>query len=272
MESTTIPSRVPSLGGIAARASTAGPLLGYLVALAAAGAATAGGAPILAALGHGLLLVAMLTHAGVRLERAGQAGDALGRSLCGLGLLPLLGLVGTTLGSDPMSAPARVALIALSALAGAWLVARTLGLGGRELGLVGASWPVQLGVALSGIPLGLLALVLGGAGAFGGLRAASAVVLALALLLAAAVQELIFRGILAATFDDLFGRGGVLWTSALFAAMGVATGSIGLVFALGLSGLVWGLARDRTGSIVGTTAAHALVACALAFLPATGLV
>jgi membrane protease YdiL (CAAX protease family) len=245
-------------------------LLGYLVAIVAVGAVAAAGAPTAAALGHGILLVAILTHAGARLERARQGSDALARGLCGLALVPLLALVGTALSADLLPAAVRITLVALSALAGALLVARVLDLTRAELGLRGGGG-AQLAVALTGIPLGLLALAVGGARAFEPLAGASPVPLALAIVLAAAVQELIFRGVLATTFGQLFGRMGIASTSGLFAAAAVATGSVGLVAVLALCGLVWGWARERTGSIAGTTAAHALVAGGLALLAPTGL-
>jgi len=184
--------------------------------------------------------------------------------------VPLLALVGTALSADLLPAAVRITLVALSALAGALLVARVLDLTRAELGLRGGGG-AQLAVALTGIPLGLLALAVGGARAFEPLAGASPVPLALAIVLAAAVQELIFRGVLATTFGQLFGRMGIASTSGLFAAAAVATGSVGLVAVLALCGLVWGWARERTGSIAGTTAAHALVAGGLALLAPTGL-
>ncbi len=266
VETATIGRRAPSLRAVEIWASRVLTLLGYLVAIVAVGAVAAAGAPTAAALGHGILLVAILTHAGARLERARQGSDALARGLCGLALVPLLALVGTALSADLLPAAVRITLVALSALAGALLVARVLDLTRAELGLRGGSAAAQLAVALTGIPLGLLALALGGARAFEPLAGASPVPLAVAIVLAAAVQELIFRGVLAAAFGQLFGRAGIAWTSALFAAAAVATGSVGLVAVLALCGLVWGWARERTGSIAGTTAAHVLVASGLALV------
>lgn len=267
VETATITGTVPPLRGLVTRASTVLPLAGYLAALAAVQTAAARGSPVPAALGHGVLLIAILTHAGACLERAGRGENALGRSLCGLALVPLLGLLGLALGSYLVPAAARVALVALSALAGALLVARVLGLRAPELGLRAGGWHDQLVVAVSGIPLGLLALALGAGEAFEPLRETSPIAPACAIVLAAAVQEVIFRGILATTFGELFGRAGMLWTSALFAATAIASGSVGLVVALALCGLVWAWGRQRTGSIVGTIVAHALVAGTLAFVP-----
>ncbi|MDQ3093347.1 MAG: CPBP family intramembrane metalloprotease [Actinomycetota bacterium] len=271
MESATIAGRAQPLSARETPASTLLTLLGYLAALVAMGVLAAAGAPTAAAIGHGVLLVVILTHAGARLEKAKQVPDALGRGLCGLALVPLLGLVGTALTSDLLPAPAHVVLVALFALVGAVLVARILDLTPAELGVRRGRLPVQLGVGLTGIPLGLLALVLGGGRAFEPLAGSSPILLVPAILLAAAVQELVFRGVLATTFAALFGRAGIVCTSALFAVAAVGTGSVGLVVALLVCGLVWAWARERTGSIAGTTVAHALVAGGLAFLPPPAL-
>lgn len=267
MEAASIANTASPRRGLATRASTVLPLLGYLAALIAVETVAATEALALTALGHGVLVVAILTHAGARLERAGQARDALGRTLCGLALLPLVGLVATALAFESLPAAERVAITALAALGGVLMSARTLNLGMPELGLRSGNLPVQLGVALTGAPLALLALILGGGRAFEPLGEASTLPLVFAIVVAAPVQELVFRGILATTFGELFGRAGMVWTSVLFAVAAIATGSVGMVVALAICGLVWGWARERTGSIAGTAVAHVLVAGGLVFVP-----
>ena len=268
MGSATIAGRVPPRTGVpTSRASTVLPLLTYVAGLVGVEVVAALGRPVLAVLASGALAVAVLNYAGVRVERATGGRDALGRALCALALLPLIGLVGTALAIDSVPATARVALVAVSSLAGAVVAARALGLTTEELGLKRGRVHAQVGIASTGIPLGLLALALGGGETFAPLREASPVALAAAIVLAAAVEELIFRGILASTFEELVMRSGILWTSALFAVTAIATGSVGLVITLALCGLVWGWARRRTGSIAGTAVAHALFAGLLAFVP-----
>lgn len=271
METATIAGSAHSLGAGETRASTVLTLLGYVAGLVAAGVLGVAGAPTSAALGYGVLLVVTLFHAGARLEKAKQAPDAIARGLCGLALVALLGLVGTALTSDLLPAAAHVALVALFALVGAVLAARILDLTPAELGVRRGRLPVQLGVGLTGIPLGLLALALGGGRAFEPLAGSSLILLVPAIIFAAAVQELIFRGVLAATLATLLGRAWIVCTSALFAVTAVGTGSVGLVVALLICGVVWAWARERTGSIAGTTVAHALVAGGLAFVPPPGL-
>ncbi|MDQ6778821.1 MAG: CPBP family intramembrane metalloprotease, partial [Actinomycetota bacterium] len=123
--------------------------------------------------------------------------------------------------------------------------------------------PVRAPVLASaaGLVLGLAAYLFGApriwsTGAHGG-----GIALALAAATAAAAaEELMFRGVVQATFQRVVGRLGVVVATALFATTYLSAGSAGLVLVIALAGAVFGYVVWRTSSLGVAIAGHVVLA------------
>ena len=76
---------------------------------------------------------------------------------------------------------------------------------------------------------------------------------------AAAVEELVFRGLVQGTLQRAFGRLGMVAAGAVFAATYLDAGSTALVLTFVLAGVVFGHAVGTTGAIGGAIAGHILL-------------
>lgn len=146
-------------------------------------------------------------------------------------------------------------------LLGIWICARLLNLSWQELGLRRTAWGLQVAIAFSGIPTGLIGLYLLHPRSvmvnFGWFQL---VIGALVLLLFTAfMEEVIFRGLLLNVVDELFGRGGILCGVALYGVMSLGTRSVSYLVYVGLVNLFFGWCAKHTGSIWGVTLAHGLL-------------
>ena len=233
----------------------------YLIALGAAGVAAAGRQAAIALVVYGVIALVLLGHSAV----AAGTEDARRPEawlLAGLSIIPIAAVGQAAVALEPVPVLARPALVAFVVVAGVAAFSVGAEVPARELGLRLGRWRGQVGIALTGIPLGFAAFALAGGGPFGPIAQATAAPLAAAVVVASAgaVEELYFRGLLTRAFTRLFGRVGLVWGSVAFALPAVATGSYGLVAVLLLAGVVWGGAYETTGSVLGTAVAHALAA------------
>jgi uncharacterized protein len=233
-----------------ARART---LVGYYaiaiaIALAIEGALSTTGGAVLCA-----ILVAILVNRHV--ASIGAESDADGAFLV-LGLVALAGLIAVVMPTARLEAASWPLLVAGPLILALVLTARQLDLDREALGLT-LGFPVaQLGIALLGAPLGLLAYLALRPAPFGGGAVALAV---LSVSVLAFVEELLFRGLVQPMLCRLFNGAGIVGTAGLSAA--VALGAHSLLYGL-FAGLVaggFGVAARRTGSIAGTSAARALM-------------
>jgi uncharacterized protein len=243
-------------------------LLRSTVALAAVAAAVVLG-ELLIALGAPLPGLAVHVAALVVSAAAAAAPDAP-RAFAALVSLPVIRVVSlcTSLAGLP---PALWPLVLAVPLAvGVVLLARSIAASPRELGLrAGRSVvPIDLVVALGGLLLGAgYALLLGRVA--GPQPAVPAVLVVLALVgvaLVAALEEVIFRGLLQVTFAERLGPIGLAVPTVLFGALYRPTRSAVLVVVMTLFGALLALVVARTGSIRGALGAHVLFALAVALL------
>jgi membrane protease YdiL (CAAX protease family) len=243
----------------------------YIALIAAAEAVTVLWGAGLGLVCHALLVVALLNHF-IALGRPSKGALANPNAsfwfidiLPALALAPLARILALTLVVPALPPLAWHALVGGLVLLAIWLTARLLGHGWTELGLTGRGWPRQLGIALIGAPLGILAYLLARpepltAALDWPATLVGSVILTLSVGLP---SELIFRGMLQRSATEVFGRTGLLWSSLLFAAMFLIWRSPGyLLFAFGI-GIVFGWIVRRTGSLVGVTLAHGLFASGL---------
>jgi membrane protease YdiL (CAAX protease family) len=200
----------------------------------------------------GVLVVALLNH---HIASLGGESDHRGIFLA-LALIPLTGVLAVVMPLELLVPAAWPLLVAAPALLAVGLAARTLGLRRAAVGLSAKAPLRQLGIALLGVPLGWLAYV--------GLRPAvldgGALGLAAAsLALLAFTEELLFRGLLQPTLCRLYGGAGIVSTAMLSAAVALGAHSLAYGVFAGLVAAGFGLAAQRTGSILGTSLARALM-------------
>lgn len=137
------------------------------------------------------------------------------------------------------------------------LTARLLQLSPARLGLHLRAPIVQLAIGLTGLPLALLLHQIQPAplaAAPGAVSIASAV-----MIVAAFVDELLFRGVLQHAASEVLGAAGVLVSSIAYAAMFIGMGSWAYVLAAGLIGLLFGVAVRRSNCLWGAVIAHSLL-------------
>jgi membrane protease YdiL (CAAX protease family) len=218
--------------------------------------------PFMAAFGHAILVLALINHY-ILAER-----DHRQPLLLALAVVSLYRLLAFT----PLPAndfANHLVLVGVPMLLATILALRLLqGPGLRAVGE--ALRPNKLGwqitVALSGIPLSVVAFMLLNPGlvvAFSGpgrrpLSAVVAVVVALALF-SGIGEELLFRVLLHRAATTSFGPAALYVSSAVFGAAYFGTRSIPFVLFVVAVGAFFGWCYERTGSILGSVVAHSLI-------------
>ncbi|MDQ2787903.1 MAG: CPBP family intramembrane metalloprotease [Chloroflexota bacterium] len=174
---------------------------------------------------------------------------------------PLIRVASLALPFAAVPVIAWYALICLPLGVAVIFAARILGLSRQDFGLRGGHVLAQIGIGLLGIPLGAMSYVL--------LRPASLIadlhwqtILAPALILLVStglLEELIFRGLLQSAVETVLGRWGIVYSSAVFAALQIGNRSpLAVAFAF-LVGFVFAWCVRRTHSISGAAIAHGLM-------------
>jgi hypothetical protein len=214
------------------------------------------------------ILIALLCHYALAGEEAPYR-----RALLALSLAPLLRVLSLTM---PLMQPPVAywfALVGAPLLAGAALVARQLKLSPAALGLRVESWRPQALLALSGIPLGIVAFfilhpapIVASGNWFEWLVAAASL-----LVFVGFGEELVFRGIVQRVIAEQNAMLGLAAGAILFAAMSLGSLSLAYALSMGLAGLFFGWAANRTGSLAGVALAHGLMSV-IALLVLPGLV
>jgi len=128
------------------------------------------------------------------------------------------------------------------------------------------AWATQGLIALSGLPLAIVAyLILRPVSLFTRLNWQEALIGSLILILFSGfTEELIFRSMLQPVIQRAFGlRYGLLLSSALYASMFLGSLSPGFVVLMGLVGFLFGFSAERSGSIWGAVIAHSLLSIGL---------
>jgi membrane protease YdiL (CAAX protease family) len=233
--------------------------LAYLGAAGGAEALLALSGPVAASIVDAAILLALAVHAQV-LERRGDAAAA--GTLAVLMLVPLLRLLSLTMQVRGASELAWYALVGAPLLAAVVLAGRVLPTGWAAEALSLRPTPVQAAIALTGIPLGLVAYLavrpaaLAGAGDPKRILAGCIVLL----VFVGFTEELLFRGLLQHVLQELFGRAGILVAAAAYAVSYAGSLSARYVLFAAASGLFFGWCVSRTRALLGVCIAHGLLA------------
>ncbi len=257
--------------------------------------------------GDCLLLFAMLNHyvlahpSSIHREADTDARSWSIRALLVLALAPLVRILSLVMPLQGLPQIYWYAFIGVPLLVAALLTARHLNLSFASFGFSSPRWPLQIAIATSGLPLGLIAFFLVRPESltpsfqWRGLAIGSVILV----IFVGFTEELIFRTLLlhvAPTSGGQFrilrrfaGRmairtmkaprnrhfrkalpvdPGIFWSSAVFAIMSIGSRSFLYVLFVGLIGVFFGWCVQRTGSTWGVVAAHsALVIGALLIFP-----
>jgi len=226
----------------------------YLLAIAAAEVVTVFVQPVWGIVCHAIVLVAVVMHSAL-------ASDYRYRHLVlSLALVPLVRII--SLGMPLVNVPQILwyPIIYAPLLVAAIAVVRILGLRAREVGLSFGSFPVQLGVGLSGVLFGVLEyLILAPEPLVVELTWQEVWLPALIFLVCTGfVEEFIFRGVLQRTAVEVFGWWGIIYVSLLFAVLHVGFLSLIDVVFVFLVALFFGWVVKKTGSLFGVALAHGI--------------
>jgi len=208
----------------------------------------------------GVVLDAVVLVAILSLQAMRPGRD--GRAMVTLALVPLLRILSLTMPVPGIPPVYWAGLIGAPLALGGMLAARAIGLGREELGLKRSPWLPQVAIAALGLPAGLAAWLIGRPGSLIEDGASPAEIVLVALLLVvfvALTEEFIFRGVVQSGLSVTYARGAVMMGAILYGAMYLGSLSLGYALFMTLIGLLYGLLVDRTGSIVGVCASHAIL-------------
>ena len=238
--------------------STAQIAVVYLVAIACAEVITALINPTLGVVSHVLILSCLLVH-------AGMARTSWDRALfLSLAIGPVIRIVslGMPLGQFPQIWWYALTCVPLYAVSFALM--RSLPLTRRQVAVQLPrlrDWPVSLLVAASGVGLGWIEYhILHQAPLVPSLTfAALAVPVAILMIGTGGIEELIFRGILQSTSEEVFGRWpGIVYVSLLFAVLHTGHMSgVDVIFVFGVA-LYFAAVVYWTRSLVGVALSHGI--------------
>ena len=242
--------------------------LAYLAAAGATVLAIVAVEALLVAPGHLLAaqiidagLVFVLVNAGPRdPEEVPSARTATAlAALRALALVPLVRVVALGLPMRDWTEPAAVLAIALPIGGVALRLAPVVGLRLRRMfALRQAS--ADLYAISAGATLGLLVFLAGAPRLWPDGAEGDRIALGIgAAVVAAAVEELVFRGLVQGTLQRAFGRLGMLAATAVFAATYLDAGSTALVLTFALAGVVFAHARAVSGTLTGVIVGHVLL-------------
>lgn len=205
-------------------------------------------------------LVLMLLNAGALLRgdsREAQAGRA---AMHALALIPLIRVVGAGLPLRDLSSTTEQLLVAVPVGAAAFFMAPIVGVP-REMFVVARQAHLQMAALGCGLALGLLAYLLGAPALWSAGAASSRILLAITVaILAAAVLEIVFRGVVQVSLQRVAGRAGVVGASVLFSATYLDAGSAAFVMTAALAGVIFAYVVDRTATLGGVVVGQALFA------------
>jgi membrane protease YdiL (CAAX protease family) len=160
------------------------------------------------------------------------------------------------------------ALVGIPLLIAVALTTRLLGFTGEEIGLRLRAWRCQVAIALSGVPLSLVAFwIMRPTPLFAEPRWYDWVLGAVILLVFTGfAEEVLYRGLLQAAAGDMPGLLAVLYSSVVFTIMYIGTLSLGYVLFVQVMSLFFGWCVLRTRSIWGVVLAHGITNIGLLLL------
>ncbi len=219
--------------------------------------------PIPGAFAHALL-VAALVHSYALLSDFPQR-----RAFLVLALLPLMRLLSLTVSVVSIPQVYWYPMIGVPLLLAAVLIARQLDLASavrvaraaREAAgehLPDRRW--QWAIALTGVPLGLIAHLITRAAPLATSLPGVLLATVFLVIFSGITEEYIFRGLLQPIMQGIFGQAaGLTFTSLLFAGFYLGTGQPLYVLLMALAGGFFGWVSDLTGSLRGVMVAHSLM-------------
>ncbi len=232
------------------------PIAAYLIAIAVAELVGVFIGVVPSLMGHAILIIVLLG------QYALQSQVPYRRILPVLALASLLRILSFSMPVNQVPQIYWYAMIGIPFLVAVALTARLLDFSWIQHGLRLPSRSAQVWVALSGLPLSIVAYFILRpkpliAGAHWGDIAIAVVIL---VLFTGLSEEVFFRGMLLGTATELSGqRNGMLYSSALFAIMYIGSLSLSFVLFAGIVGVFFSWCVSRTGSIWGVVLAHAAI-------------
>jgi len=235
-----------------------------MVALIAIGAAEAtlvigalaAGAVAVGAIAYALVLVAFLS------AYLAWTSEPARRLLLALALVPIVRLLSLSLPSLLVPILDWYVLIGIPALLGILLVARTLRLRPADLGL-GRPRRIRPHVltASSGLLLGLPAYLISRPDPMVAIPTPFLIVQAAVILavFGGFLEEVLYRGLIQSVASSFLARGGIIVSSLTTTIMYASSLNVRYVLFMTLVAIFFGLVVRRTGSIAGTTGAHAIL-------------
>jgi len=237
----------------------AGALLGAALFTAVEAGLVASGHLLEAQIADAVLALALVNVGPLReMKVTTQREAAALAAVRALALVPLMRVVGLGLPMREWSEPVAALAIALPI----GLVALRLAPGRLEGGSLFSLRPLRpnLYALAAGAALGLVAYLAGAPALFPDGAAGERIALGVAVgVLAACVEELVFRGLVQRTLQRAAGRLGMLTAGTVFAATYLDAGSTALVLSFALAGVVFGHTVARTDALGGAMAGHVLL-------------
>ncbi len=230
--------------------------LGYLLLLMVAEILTALVEPRLGLLLHSVLLIGSLVYGARCYDRPAY------RFWTAVSLAPLIRLVSLSLPLDSVpliywyliiSVPLYIATFVLRGM--------ILRMSWDQVGLHGRGLALQVMMSLLGLPLGMLEYrILRPVPLISGWNPGEFLTAALILLISTGlIEELIFRGVMQQVAMETMGKWGLVYVSAVFAALHIGHRSLTDVFFVFGVALLFGWLVQRTRSIVGVSLTHGLI-------------
>lgn len=227
----------------------------YIAALAAAEITAIGISSLVSVICHAVLLLIFLNHA------LFTQNAAYRRVLPVLSLVPLLRVLSFTMPLRELPQLYWYAMIGTPLLIAAVLTGRLIDKPWSQLGLKLQFSYLQVVIAATGVPLGIVGYILIGPQplitSFTWRELATGIVIIT--IFTAFTEELMFRGLLQHVLTDLFPRTRVLLSCALFTILAIGSMSLKTLVFTAIIGLFFGWCVDRTRSIWGVVIAHSLI-------------
>lgn len=226
----------------------------YIIAIAAVELIGIQWGNVVGLIGHAILIELLITHYARRPQVEYRA------VLLVLVLCPLLRILSFTIPFPDAPKVYWLAMVGLPLLAAIGLTYHALQISiWRPLRL--GAWRYQVPIALTGIPLSLLAYSIWEPDPLTQSTPHRVLIGIVCLtVFSAFVEEVLFRSLFQDVAAPVVGSNlVVVYSSALFAAMYLGSLSWGYVAFMGLVGLLWGWCAQRTGTIWGTILAHSIL-------------
>jgi membrane protease YdiL (CAAX protease family) len=232
------------------------PALGYLLLLMVAEILTALVEPRLGLLLHSLLLTGALVYGARCCDRPAY------RFWTGVSLAPLIRLVSLSLPLRSVPLMYWYLIISVPLYVATFIVRRLiLRMPWDQVGLHGRGLTLQIMMPFLGLPLGMLEYwILRPVPLISGWNLGEFLTAALILLVSTGlVEELIFRGVMQQVAIETMGKWGLVYVSAIFAALHTGYRSLTDVFFVFGVALLFGWLVQRTRSIVGVSLTHGFI-------------